>query len=403
MARMAGKCIADPWKPAQLVSCVNAAKCLVEHPHFLCNAADTVDGQIIVRFLTGDDRPISLAALLLVSLLSSYRLPLKAQNCASSFLTSFYELQETVIVGFSKCGDTPYAYENAALWLYELPPDQPLREDFRCLVTFMIGQCLLPPLALAPSLDMGDAISPDGFEGPPAVAECEKPPVGLMNKIATDILAEDQRMKDAQVKGVGPVFSTILCHLLYALVTFVPFSPKAAAESSQVRGAAFSQLFKIQQIFACTMSPKDLMDPDDKDRGRIFLYIRAIACIRLALRTITGSWFAPDIGVRYAISEQGGRDFMQYCTRHIIQAYNGKTAVMKVLGNPWERLMLSQGPTETIAELLLMVCSSDANLVEMEHLGGERALHCLSQYAENISIKQQATMLLAKLAVMTKT
>jgi len=94
---------------------------------------------------------------------------------------------------------------------------------------------------------------------------------------------------------------------------------------------------------------------------------------------------------------------MQYCTRHIVQVYNGKTAVTRVLGTPWERMMLSQGPTDTIAELLLMVCSSDANLIELERLGGERALHGLSQYAENVSIRQQATMLLSKLAVMTKT
>jgi len=400
VARMAGKCIADPWKPAELVSCVTSGRCLVEHPHFLSNAAETVDGNILVRFLMEDDRTIALASLMLIALISSYRLPLKAQNCSSGFLTAFYHLQETVIEGMSKCGEGPY--DKAARWLHQLPVGTPLPEDYLCLVTFMIGQCILPPLALPPSLDIGDRPA-QGPEGPPAVAECEKPPKALMTKLATDVLEEDQRMKDGQVKGVGPMFSTILCHSLYALAVIVPFHPKAAAENAQVRGAAFSQLFKIQQIVSLTVSPKDLFDAEDEDRGKLFLYIRAIACIRLALRVITGSWFAPDIGVRFVISEQGGRDFMQYCVRHIIQVYNGKTAVTRVLGTPWERVMLSQGPTETIAELLLMVCSSDTNLVELERLGGDRALHGLSQYAESVSIRQQATMLLSKLAVMTKT
>jgi len=183
----------------------------------------------------------------------------------------------------------------------------------------------------------------------------------------------------------------------------VPLHPKAAAESSQVRGAAFAQLFKIQQIVSLSAQPQDLYDPNDKDRAKLFLYIRAIACIRLALRVITGSWFASNIGVEFVISEQGGRDFMQYCTRHIIQVYNSKTAVTRVLGTPWERMMLSQGPTETIAELLLLVCSSDVNLLELERMGGEKALHGLSQYAETPSLRQQATMLLSKLAVMTQT
>ncbi|CAE8609104.1 unnamed protein product, partial [Polarella glacialis] len=121
-----------------------------------------------------------------------------------------------------------------------------------------------------------------------------------------------------------------------------------------------------------------------------------------ALQIITGSWFAADFGARFVVSEEGGKDFMQYCTKHINQVYNNKTALTRILGSPWERVMLSQGPTTTIAELLIVVCSSDANLIMVSKLGGEQALHNLSRYGDGAQIRQQATMLLTKLAVMMK-
>jgi len=231
------------------------------------------------------------------------------------------------------------------------------------------------------------------------VAECGPPPQGLLDRLADDVLQEERRMRDAQAAGEGPMFSTVLCHSLYALAAMVPLHPEAATNSS-VRGAAFAQLMKVQQIVARSIQPQALFDLADEGRAKLFLYIRAITCIRLALRVITGSWFAADIGVQFAISEQGGRDFMQYCTKHITQVYNSKTAVMRLLGTPWERVMLSQGPTETMAELLLVVCSSDSNLLELTQLGGEQALQSLSQYAERPQVRQQATMLLSKLAVL---
>uniref|UniRef100_A0A7S2JHE2 Uncharacterized protein n=1 Tax=Zooxanthella nutricula TaxID=1333877 RepID=A0A7S2JHE2_9DINO len=192
----------------------------------------------------------------------------------------------------------------------------------------------------------------------------------------------------------------MLCHLLYSLAVMVPLHPKAAANSAAVRGAAFAQLMKVQNIIANGVQPQALFDPADGARGKLFLYVQATACIRSALQSITGSWFAADFGARFAVSEEGGRDFIQYCTKHLQQVYNNKTAMTRVLGTPWERVMLSQGPTSTIAELLLVICSSDANLKEISKLGGEQALHALSRYGEGAQIRQQATMLLTKMAVM---
>lgn len=49
-----------------------------------------------------------------------------------------------------------------------------------------------------------------------------------------------------------------------------------------------------------------------------------------------------------------------------------------------------------------MVCSSDSNLVEVSKLGGEQALHSLSRFGDSAQIRQQATMLLTRLAVVMK-
>jgi len=192
----------------------------------------------------------------------------------------------------------------------------------------------------------------------------------------------------------------MLCHLLYATAVIVPLHPKAAANSSAVRGAAFSQLMKVQQIVAQDIPSHYLYDHADGKRSKLFLYLRATACIRSALQCITGSWLAADFGPTFAISDEGGRDFIQYCAKHLNQAYNQKTAYTRVMGSPWERMMLDQGPTATIAELMLKVCSSDQNLAEVSKLGGQQALHALSRFGETPTVRQQATMLLTKLAVM---
>ena len=98
-------------------------------------------------------------------------------------------------------------------------------------------------------------------------------------------------------------------------------------------------------------------------------------------------------------SEQGGYDLLTYCTKHIIQAFNNKTAMTKVMGNPWERIMMSQGPTPMIVDLYLKVCEVESNLLAVNKIGGHKALHNLSRYGDSTEVRQTATMLLTKLAV----
>lgn len=398
LAKMAGQALAFPWKTSQQLACATSSRCFYELEQFQQVSVETLAGPTIVQLFGQPDKGTNLAVLMLTAVLSSYRLALKAQNVEGEFLKRFYDLAAVALEGFASSGQGPY--DLAARWLHAGSQELPAEVEFRCLVAFLIGQCASPPLAVVPSLDLaGGTRSSDGGEAPP-VAECDPPPAALLDKLAFETIKEDQRLRSLQADGKGPLFSAMLCHLLYALAVMVPLHPKAAANSATVRGAAFAQLMKVQSMVARGVEPRSLFDPLDGSRAKLFLYIKATASIRAALTCITGSWLAADFGARFAVTEEGGRDFIQYCTRHIQQIYNNKTALTRVLGTPWERVMLSQGPTSTIAELLMMICSTESNLKEVARLGGEQALHALSRYGESAQVKQQATMLLTKLAVM---
>jgi len=414
LAKLAGKSVAYFWRESQQIGSVAAARLFFELPLFLETAAHTLEAKEILTCLSQAENATQLGSLLLASVIASLRLPLRAQTLSADFLKTFYDLQEEVIEGVVGAGEGPY--DLLASWLRRGLPDasEGMDSDFKAIIAFMIGQGLSPPLATVPTLNVDTTENPERAPGGgknvtasdedygelPTVAECPPPPEALLDRLAQEVLHEDLRLKQQQNLGRGPLFSSKLCHLLYALAVMVPSHAKAAATSATVRGAAFSQLIKVQSIIAQGIASKNLHDLEDGDRGKLFLFVRVSACIRGALQTIMGSWFAADFGARFAINDEGGRDFVQYCTKHIIQVYNNKMALTRVLGTPWERMMLTQGPTTTIAELLLVLCSSDANLQEVGRLGGQQALLCLSRYGEAAMVRQQATMLLTKLAVL---
>ncbi|CAE7944101.1 yif1a, partial [Symbiodinium necroappetens] len=374
LAASAGKCISYQWKDSQQLGCVASAWCLIELPAFVQTAVHSIDSRVVSKCLTLPEKSLQLAALLLIAVVSSIRLPLNAQNIASEFLRKFHGQQQVLIESLASGGEGPY--DTIARWLHEPLLGLPNEHEFRCLVSFMIGQCIKPPLAAPPSLDLETAMAPRGKElvsqnavtlppldskagrtneeppaqsdggalGAPPVAECGPPPAALIDKLAQEVLKEDQRLQDLTgPKKEGPIFSTMLCHLLYALAVMVPAHPKEAAQSVTVRGAAFAQLIKVQHIVAQQIQPKALYDPADAGRAKLLLYVRATASVRSALQSIMASWFAADFGARFVISEEGGQDFLRYCCKHITQAYNHKTAMTRVLGSPWERIMLSQG------------------------------------------------------------
>jgi hypothetical protein len=415
------KTIAYLWRESNQVGVVAAANFFYEMPLFLETAAFTLEPRDILACLKQVEASIQLGTVNLIALISSMRLPLRAHSLLKEFLEKWYDLQEAVIAGFVAEGEGPY--DKLASWLRrglnaESNDDQ-INLDFKSMIAFIIGQGLSPPLAVVPSLNIDNTEAPTRAPGGgkmaaqipgeeaqddelPTVTVCPPPPEALLDRVALEVLQEDRRLKNLQDPRTeeGPLFSTSLCHLLYALAVMVPQHPKVAAHSPHVRGAAFSQLMKVQSIISRGVGTKTLYDPADGSRAKLFLYVRISASIRGALQSIMGSWFAADFGASFAINDEGGRDFVQYCTKHIIQVYNNQMVLKKVVGTPWERMMLTQGPTTTIAELLLVLCSSDSNLQEVGRLGGQQALLALSRYAETAQVRQQATMLLTKLAVL---
>ncbi|CAD7975584.1 unnamed protein product [Amoebophrya sp. A25] len=72
----------------------------------------------------------------------------------------------------------------------------------------------------------------------------------------------------------------------------------------------------------------------------------------------------------------------------------------KVLGGPWERILVAQGPAPMIVDVYLKVCELEGNLLAVNKIGGHKALHNLSRYGYSTEVRQTATMLLTKLAVL---
>lgn len=416
LSKTTGMALRVHIKESQMLSCMAASRCFFELRHFLHEAVFTMDSTIIIKkCLDSEEKKLNLCALYFIGVTTSFHLPLRTQTIGEEFLRRFHSLQRELLEGIANKGEGPY--DLLARWLHMPLGSLPCESEFRCLITFMIGQCVCPPLAEAPSLNKfggetqkkkagtGAVEKKDQHDKCPPVAECGVPPKALLDALAAETLREDLRLRQGQTRDMeghdnGPNYSTMLCHLLYGIAVMVPLHAKAAANSSSVRGVAFSQLMKVQQIVAQAQPSHKLFDKADGKRAKLFLYLRATASIRAALQCITGSWLSADYGAQFNISDEGGRDFVQYMSKHLNQAYNNKTALTRVLGSPWERVMLSQGPTETIAELFLKVCSTDMNLAEASRLGGQQALHSLSRYGEEAHIRQQATMLLTKLAVM---
>eukprot|EP00747_Dinoflagellata_sp_TGD_P102943 gnl/TRDRNA2_/TRDRNA2_168802_c3_seq1.p1 gnl/TRDRNA2_/TRDRNA2_168802_c3~~gnl/TRDRNA2_/TRDRNA2_168802_c3_seq1.p1 ORF type:complete len:506 (-),score=104.37 gnl/TRDRNA2_/TRDRNA2_168802_c3_seq1:90-1439(-) len=416
LTHIAGKAVENMWDVSRQLASSAIAHFSMEFHYFLETIIFSVETEHILRCLNSTWKPLQLNSLMLISVFSSLRLPLTARTIESNYVRRYHDVQQQLIEGLAEYGEG--SYDLVARWLFEPPGGLPCEADFRCLVAFMIGQCVSPPLAVPPSLDVENQTVP--LLDPNAstatsdeeknetelrtVAECAHPPAVLLDRIAQEVLNEDSRLRKKKFEmtsgAAAPIFSTFLCHQLYTLASMVPFHPEAASSSPSVRAAAFAQLMKIQNIVAQGTITASLYDEEDGDRAKLYLYIRATACVRSALQTIMGSWFAANYGGQFAIAEEGGKDFIQYCTRQIIQTYNNKTALTKVMGTPWERLMLSQGPSATIAELLMAVCSTDKNLLEVGRLGGQQALHSLSRFGETNAMRQKATMLLTKLAIL---
>lgn len=196
------------------------------------------------------------------------------------------------------------------------------------------------------------------------------------------------------------MFTTTHAHILYALATAVPAHARAASNSVAVRSACLAQVIKVQRaVLADTPAPK-LYDKNDGEDDSIWMYVRSTACVRGALQAILNGWLHSGYGSRFAATEEGGMELIQFCVKHILNAYNGQTKLKRAMGNPWETAMIQLGPTQLIVHLFLMVCGAEQNLRVLNKVGGEKAVHNLSRYGDENKVRQQSTILLTKLAVL---
>lgn len=411
IAKLISESLIFQLEVGRLVAASATVFCLVELPPFLPMLVHNIKPSTLMNCFAGPAPHVHLNVLLLCTLITGFKLPILSQTITKDFLDKFFKLQGTILKGLvgGEAASLDGPFDMLTRYLTNPMQDLPCSHIFRSLSAFLVGQCCKPPLAAPPSLglEVGAQAGPDpgsnfveGKEDFAPVIEAFSPPESLLELFAKGVLDEDDMLKAAQEGGKGPLFNTTLCHILYGLAVMVPHHPKAAAHSPAVRGAAFSQMIKIQGILMRGIQAPWLFDPADGSLQKPFLYVRSMACVRSALQCVVGSWLAAGFGSRFAISEEGGKDFIQYCTKHIMQSFNNKTALTKVLGSPWERVMMTQGPTPMIVELFLTVCGSDANLKEIAELGGQQALHNLSRYADKNEVRQQATILLTKLAVL---
>lgn len=146
-----------------------------------------------------------------------------------------------------------------------------------------------------------------------------------------------------------------------------------------------------------------LVEDEDGEFKKIFLFGRILAALKAALHCVTGPFLATGPGSKFEASENGGKEMLQYCIRHINGTINQNVHLTREFGSVWERLMLAQGANDKIAELFLKVLESfnEHNLQQCCNLGAEKALYNLSRYSTQNSTKQRATVMLTKLTVQT--
>eukprot|EP00392_Amoebophrya_sp_AT5.2_P006240 g6250.t1 len=426
---------------------------------FLTHLVDNFQITPVMRALLLPYPRVHLAQLTLIAVFTSLKLPMNSNTIQESFLSKFFAHQGSLLIGLSNFATNnvqpdpqqPFARDGSDSispnlgyglifrW-FNFTHELEFGRSIRSLAAYIFGQCLVPPKKAPPSIGsageeakndafsiltgktLDDAIKPEEEEKKEdrrdAVCECLDPTVELSELITDEIAREDKRLlKNRNPKDKsGPQYSTYLCHLMYALAFAVNTHQRQASQSNKIRGAALFQLMKVQNILSQQIPPRELMDPVDGVDEKLYLYVRATAVVRSALQTVINSWLATGFTAKDATltqqknrkisphevalaSEQGGYDLLTYCTKHIIQAFNNKTAMTKVMGNPWERIMMSQGPTPMIVDLYLKVCEVESNLLAVNKIGGHKALHNLSRYGDSTEVRQTATMLLTKLAV----
>jgi hypothetical protein len=412
LAKTTSICTRMKWTESRMLACAAAGRCMYESPHFLHRIVHHLDGAQIVDCLGQPEKELNLTSLVSIAIMSSYKLKFSPDQ-PEEFPAAFFLLQRALLEGAASCGEEPYECLTKCLTL--APGSLPCEMPFRCAIAFVIGQCALPPLAEVP-VEQSD--SPEGSPPTspnhaavrqrradqkaaiPPVATCKVPPESVMRVLAQEISREDQRLRKPQHTDKGPIYSDLLVHSLYALAVTVPHHASLATGSAAVRNAALTQLSKVFRTIEHQVDGHKLYDVADGQRNKVFLYLRAVACVRAAIQCIAAGWLSTPSGPHIALTaDQAGKDFVRFCSTNIAKTFD--TGLIKATETPWEKVMLRQGHAGTVADLLIRACSTDANLAELGRIGGQQSLLSLSRVGETATVKQQATLFLTKLAVLT--
>jgi hypothetical protein len=410
-----GICLESRWNDAKFAACSASGRFTYELPHFLKTMVHHVSGSKLVDCIAQPEKQLNLVSLMSIAIISSYKLQYSPSQTAE-FFNAFFNLQKMLLQESAIKGEEPF--ESLGRQLTLSPGSLPLDFQFRSLVAYVIAQCVVPPLAEIPEEETHDGEN-SPTESPsskprnrlqsqmqkavaaaPPVAKCKEPPSVLLRILSQEIAREDVRLRKAQHTDKGPIYSDLLLQLMYALAVTTPHHPSLANNTPAVLNCALTQVAKVFRVIENQVEGYRLYDPADGQRNKVFLYLRAVACVRTAIQCIAGSWLAEASGPHIALTDQAGKDFVRFCVKNIEKAYM-ESALIKTRESPWEKTMLSQGAPGTVGALLIRALSVDANLAELGRIGGQQSLLSLSRHGETATIKQQATLFLTKLAVVS--
>jgi len=410
------KAVAYPGELPQRFSCLLACWILSRVPRVLPVFVDQFLPKSVDACFALPYPQVHAAVLLMVSVLVSLRVPVSGPTTQDHFLNRFWAMQASLLQSFANFGEAAMAnvklvphptakgaslpsdvsYSLVFRFFYFTQSDPKLGPLIRSAAAFVLGQCLKPPTKQPPTLATEPVVEP-GQIPPPPVGSCPEPPFELVELLANTALDMEQELREKEVRYI---FSTAHCHILYALSLAVCHHPKASSFSVSARGAALAQMLKVQRVLAADTQPSALLDDDDGDDALLWMFIRSAACIRTALQSVLNGWLHSGFGSRFAATEEGGIELLQFCIKHVLHAYNGKTKLRRAMGNKWDTVMVNLGPTPLVVQLFLSVCGAEQNLRTLSKLGGEKAIHNLSRYGDDNKVRQQATILLTKLAVL---
>ncbi|KAF4665375.1 hypothetical protein FOL47_004642 [Perkinsus chesapeaki] len=452
VTRLIVRCMSSEDERTMVQGCV-AASCLIVlmdarrgKAHFLSEFVDACSVQCPVQrlmdALQSASYPTHGSLLTLFTLITTLRLPVTSETVTSTFLNKYWHLVGDIIhnlVTFDIDNKlypvtTPHPLDHSqplpasipfGLFFHYLHHTTDHIKDPACravrdLVLNLLTTCISPPLREPPGLG-----APRVREIPRSEEEVEQlaanvppaPPL-LMEMLAMYALQltrqvdiEGKRMKDNKPNAYSSTLSS-LANCMLALYNCVPHSPAAAMASAHLRAVSMSQLIRAgnNPIADITcISNKAIAVPEvvsalflcDRHVRLLELCSLTLTCVRLGLGIIELSWGSCGYGSSLIAKQEGGRDLIAFMIKHIVKHFGGNSRAMtRVLASPWDKILYKEGVSLFVAKLFLDASGYEDNLEIIEMLGGQRALLALSRYSEDSIMRQQATVLLTKMAVM---